>query len=106
MKELEFLLVNGEHTHILYLELLILCSSWAQTYPLKSSRTKRAIMDESSALHSWLSNPVKNIAYVTTFGQGKGFRGGYEGETCKRSKPPKLLGVVANGYTPTSDTKD
>ena len=29
MKELEFLLVNGGHTYILYLELLILCSSWA-----------------------------------------------------------------------------
>ena len=69
MKELEFLLVNGEHTHILYLELLILCPSWVQACPLESSGTERAMMDEPSALHSWLSNlqVVKNIAYVTTF---------------------------------------
>ena len=119
MKELKFLLVNGEHTQILYLELFILCSSWAHTCPLESSGTERAMMDEPSALHSWPSTPVKSIAYVTTFvcerwvqsafDQGKGFRGGYEGEIYKRSQPRKPLEVVANGYTaspPTSGIKD
>ena len=67
MKELEFLLVNGGHTHILYPEFLILCSSRAQTCPLKSSGTERVMMDKTSALHSWPPNPVNSIAYVTMF---------------------------------------